>query len=108
MSVTEVEYFGDMSHESRIAAAIAHRSSTQSKKLGNKAIFTWARVSAIKMAGVSFSKTLRVVHSPVDGNPAHAEIRHFTDEDLEVLTHFATDVFTEWQSVGDMKLPPHS
>lgn len=105
LSVTHVEHFGIMSHDSRVAAAVAHRESTQSKKLGPAAIFAWARVEKIRSAGVPYGKAIRVVHAPVDGNPAHAEIRHFTDDDLKLLDDYATRVFAEWQTVAEMNIP---
>lgn len=105
LSVTEVEHFGEMSARCRSIAAFAHRESLDSKKISNNAIFAWSQIADAKSAGQKYNKTLRVVHDPVDGNPGHAEIRHFTDEDLDLLDHFATDVFKEYEIVADMNVP---
>lgn len=105
LSVTEVEYYGPMSSASRRVAATAYRESLESKKIGAQAIFAWARVEKIRDASLSFNKKVRIVHDPVTGNPGHAEVRHFSDEDLELLEHFSSDVFKEYEIVADMNLP---
>lgn len=105
LSVTEVEYFGTLSPVTRRAAAVAHRESLASKSVGKQAIYAWAQVAKVKHAAAIYGKSVRVIHDPVDGNPGHAEIRHFTDEDLDLLEHFATDVFHEYETVAEMNLP---
>lgn len=105
LSVTEIEHFGQMTATSRAAAAVAHRSSLPSKKVGLEAIYAWAQVSNVKSAAISYGKQIRVVHDPVPNNPGHAEIRHFTDEDLDLLEYFATTVFDSYETVATMKLP---
>jgi hypothetical protein len=55
--------------------------------------------------GSEFGKTLRVVHDPVEKNDAHAQVRRFTDEDLELLGHLADNVFSEIDFVEDLELP---
>jgi len=105
LSVTEVEHYGAMSADTRRLAAAAFRESQPSRKLGAQAAFAWARVSVIKAIGTEYGKGIRVVHSPVDGNPGHAEMRHFTDDDLDLLDFFATDVFSEYEVVADMGIP---
>ncbi|WP_155006368.1 hypothetical protein [Sphingomonas hengshuiensis] len=105
LSVTEVEYFGDFSYETRAAAAVAHRHALQSKKLGSQAIFAWAKVDDVIAAGTIYGKKLRIVHDPVAGNPGHAEVRHFKDDDLDILDHFASNVFVEFAVVAEMGLP---
>lgn len=105
LSVTEVEYFGEMSVEARRAAAVAHRESLTSKKVGAKAIYAWAQVGQIRKAGEAYDKKIRVVTDPVPGNDAHAQVRHFTDDDLDLLDHFATKVFVAYEVVADMELP---
>lgn len=105
MSVTWVEAFGSFSAKSRGLAAAAHRETLREKKLPKEAIFAWAKVADIKAAGNQYSKALRVVHDPVDGNPGHSEIRHFTDDDLELLDYFSSFVFSEYSAVKDMDIP---
>lgn len=108
LSVTWVEYFGAFGPETRASAAAAHRETLKEKRLPPKAIFAWAEVAAIKQAGDEYRKGLRVVHDPVDGNPGHAEIRHFTDEDLDLLDYMSSAVFTEFATVKNMGVPPRS
>jgi hypothetical protein len=105
LSVTEVEHFGSMNPSSRALAAAAYRDSLHSKKLGATAVFAWAAVGDIRRAANGYEKTVRIVHAPVDGNPAHAEIRHFTGEDLDLLEYFATDVFNQFETVAAMDIP---
>ena len=107
VSVVEVEHFGAFGPAARKSAAIAHRNTTREKKLGPQAIFAWAKVADVVGAGKRYGKALRVVHAPVAGNPAHAEIRHFAPEDIDILDYYATDVFQDWCTVQDLDLTPH-
>lgn len=105
LSVTWIEHFGKDGRNSRAAAAAAYRESLPSKKLPAKGAFAWAEIEAIKNAGVPYRKRIRVVHDPVEGNPGHAEVRHFDDDDLELLELLATDVFIDWEFVANMSVP---
>lgn len=104
LSVTEIEYYGPQSPETRAKAAAAFKESLGSKKLGVNGIFAYAKIERIKIASLKYDKKIRIVHDPVPGNPGHAEIRHFTDEDLSLLDHFATDVFDAYDVVKDMNI----
>lgn len=106
LSVTEVEFFGTSSPAARREAASAYRNSLLSKKLGSQSIFAWAKVANIRQAAAVYNKQIRVVHDPVPGNPGHAEIRHFTDDDLDLLDHFAMEVFIKYEVVANMQIPP--
>ena len=106
LSVTEIEHFGPLNAGSRVAAAMAHRSTLSSNSVGKEAIYAWAQVSRVKALALTYGKSVRVVHDPVPGNAGHAEIRHFTDEDLDLLAYFASDVFNEYETVRSMNLPP--
>lgn len=105
LSVTWIEHFGDFSAATRGKAAAAHRETLKEKKLPPNAIFAWADVAAIKEAGAGYDKGLRVVHAPVPGNDGHSEIRHFSDEDLDLLDHLSSSVFVEYAAVKDMDIP---
>lgn len=105
LSVTEIEFFGPNSPLTRGLAAAAYRDSQASKKLGTQAIFSWALIGTVKQAAEAYGKTVRVVHAPVAGNPAHAEVRHFTYEDLDLLAFFASDVFLDFEVVAEMDIP---
>jgi hypothetical protein len=105
LSVTWVEYFGKYSRIAKQNAAIAFRESLQTKRIGAEAVFATAKVQEIIDAGRKFSKSVRVVHDPVLGNPGHSEVRHFTNDDLTILDYLATDIFNEFDKVIDLELP---
>lgn len=106
LSVTWVEPFGDFGQNARAKAAAAHRETLREKKLPPNAIFAWAAVAEIKRAGDEYRKGVRVVHDPVDGNPGHSEIRHFSDEDLDLLDYMSSEVFVDYEVVKAMGIPP--
>jgi hypothetical protein len=105
ISVTEVEYYGECNQEGRAIAAAGFRESIPSKTLSKNAIFSWAEVQSIKDGALLFKKNVRVVRDPVEGNLGHAQIRHFTGVDLEILEYFAENVFSEYSVVSDMNIP---
>lgn len=104
MSVTWVEHFGAYGAPAKRDAAIAFRNSQPSKKIGSKALFATANVQSVLDAGATFSKALRVVHDPVPENTGHTEVRHFDDDDLELLDMLASQVFTDIDLVADLAL----
>lgn len=106
LSVTEIEHYGEMNRGSICLAAAAYRQSQISRSLGAQAIFAWAKISDAKAASESYGKSIRVVHDPVPGNPGHAEVRHFDDDDFDLLDYFATDVFKDYEVVINLGLPP--
>ncbi|THD38305.1 MAG: hypothetical protein E7773_00695 [Sphingomonas sp.] len=106
LSVTEIEHFGANDAPTRVIAAVAFRASIPSKKLGANGLFARATVGAVKSAAAGYKKSVRVVHDPVEGNPGHAEIRHFDDNDFDLLAFFATDVFVDYEVVSAMGIPP--
>ena len=105
LSVTWLEYFGPASPANVVAGALAYRESLQSKKLGAEGLFAAAPVAAITNMGKTYGKALRVVHAPVPGNDGHAEVRHFTDDDLRLLDQLAADVFSQIHFVKALNLP---
>jgi len=105
LSVTWVEYYGSYGIPAKRDAAIAFREALATKHIGSKAVFATAQVQSIVDASSNYRKSIRVVHDPVTGNPGHAEVRHFTDDDLGLLDHLAADVFTEIDKIADLKLP---
>lgn len=105
MSVSWIEFFGPLSQAAKKEAAIAFRESLDRKKLGGSAVFATAQVQAVLDAGKAFSKQLRVVYAPVPGNDGHAEVRHFSDDDLELLDWLASAAFLEIDHVAGMGLP---
>lgn len=105
LSVTWVEYFGGQSPANLRAGAAAYRESLDSKKLGPTGLFAIAEVRDISSKAANYRKSVRVVHSPVPGNDGHAEVRHFTDDDMQLLDSLARDVFTQVVFVRDLGLP---
>ena len=106
LSVNWIEFFGQYSRNARISSACAYRASLQSNKLPAKGLFAYAQVRAIKDVAHSYQKPVRVVHCPVPGNEAHSEIRHFDDQDIELLERLAVEVFSDLEVVKDLNLPP--
>ena len=108
LSTTWIEFFEAKPLDAIRAAACAFRESQPSKKIGKKALFALARIADTKAVALAYKKKIRVIHDPVHGNPAHAEIRHFDDDDLELLEVFATETFAELHLVADLNLPPRA
>ncbi len=105
LSVTWVEFFGGLDAATVKNAAIAYRESLPSKNIAASAAFAIASGNAIKSSALRYKKRVRIVHDPVIGNDGHAEIRHFTDEDHELLDVLASDVFLDIHMVAGMNLP---
>ena len=105
LSSTWIEFFGEKSAESIASAAVAFRESQPSKKLGKQSLFAIAAISQAKADALLFKKSIRVVHDPVPGNPGHAEVRHFDDDDLELLEYFARETFSEYHLTRDIEFP---
>lgn len=105
LSVTWVEHFGEYGQSAKRSAAIAFREALEKKHIGGEAVFATAQVKAVIDAGNAYRKSVRVVHDPVQGNPGHAEVRHFTDEDVRLLDHLATEIFDVIDKVADLNLP---
>lgn len=105
LSVTWIEFYGTLGPPTKRTAAIAFRESLEKKKLPPQGLFATAQVSAILDAANGFGREMRVVHVPVPGNPGHAEVRRFTDEDMALLDLLATEVFSTYDFVRDLSLP---
>ncbi|HMI18791.1 MAG TPA: hypothetical protein VK533_04535 [Sphingomonas sp.] len=105
LSVTWIEHYGAARPDNLREAAIAFRESQPSKKIGAEGAFACAKVSAVKAKSAAFKKKIRVVVAPVIGNPGHAEVRHFTDDDIELLEALASDVFLDVVRVAALNLP---
>lgn len=102
LSVTWIEYFGPKNPQSKAIAAAAYRATLPSGKLSQKGLFATANVQALLDTGREFSKSLRVVHDPVDHNHGHAQVRQFSEEDIELLGVLADTIFAEIDFVSDM------
>lgn len=105
LSVTWIEFYGPLGFQSKQTGAAAFRESLESKRVGAKGVFASGNVGEVLSAGERFGKTVRVVHVHEVENPGHAEVRHFTDEDVALLDVLATEVFCTFDFVADLKLP---
>ena len=104
LSVTWIEHFGLFNFQSKRLAAVAFRNSLDSKKLGGNAVFATAQVEKIVEAGISSGKSIRVVHDPVPNNGGHAEVRHFTKDDITLLDYLAIAIFDDIDKVSDLNI----
>jgi hypothetical protein len=105
LSVTWIEYYGTFGIHAKRTGAAAFRESLDSKHIGAQGVFATAQVQEILDAGERFEKKIRVIHVSEPANPGHAEVRHFTDDDLTLLDVLATEVFNTYDFVGQLKLP---
>ena len=105
LSVTWIEFFGLNRPNNVREGAKAYRASLTSRKLGAEGLFAIARGDKIIEKAADYRKAVRIVHAPVPGNDGHAEVRHFTDDDLELLDSLARDVFDEVIFVRELRLP---
>ncbi|MFK4004137.1 hypothetical protein [Qipengyuania sp. NPDC077563] len=105
LSVNWIEFYGAFNAAAKKAAAIGYRSTLAKNKLPSKGAFGYANVGKLREVCALAGKKIRVVHAPVDGNDAHAEIRHFSDEDFGLLDELATNAFVDLDVVAEMKLP---
>lgn len=92
LSATWLEYFAGDRVAQTTAAVRAFRASL---KVGSTSGFAIGQVGAIKSAAVERKHKIRVIHWPVDGNSAHAEIRQFPRDDVELLQVLANQVWAE-------------
>jgi hypothetical protein len=104
ISLTWVEFYGEKSLVTYSLAASHFRDSRESKKLQTKAAFAVGSVAETKAMALTFGKTIRVVHAPVENNGGHAELRRFSDEDRALLDALARDVFREHVMVTALTL----
>jgi len=105
LSVCWIEHFGGYDLAAKRDAAIAFRETLDTKHIGGAAVFAAAQVDAIVQSGKRFEKAIRVIHDPVPGNAGHACVRHYSNEDLELMDVLATEVFTDVVSVKALNLP---
>jgi hypothetical protein len=91
LSVNWIEFYGNS--ETRVHESVwALR---KSRKAGAKSAFVIGEVGKIKATCTLHGCTVRVLHEPQDGEPAHAAIRRLPRDDLILLAALAEDAFTE-------------
>lgn len=71
-----------------------------------KGAFAIGNVGKIKATGEAHGATVRIVHDPQPGQPAHAEVRRLPRDDLALLEALATDAFTEIVRNSEVELEP--
>jgi len=92
LSVTWVEYF--KSQDDPVRAAIEAICSAM-KKSQEDSVFAIGQVAAIKSASETSGHSVRVIYAPTGNNKAHSSIRQFSNEDLELLDHWASEIFSD-------------
>ena len=102
LSVTWLEYFaGD--RDQKIASTIrAIRASAI--KVSQNSGFAIGNVGAIANTVADRGYKIRIIHMPVGDNKAHAEIRQFPRNELELLERLAATVWSEF--VLNTHVPP--
>ncbi len=93
LSVTWLEYFAGDHAVQRVAAVKATRASLTVKPRDGFAV---GQVGPIKARCASRRHDIRVVHAPVDGNNAHAEVLHLPENETILLEELATG---EWSTL---------
>lgn len=93
LSVTWLEYFAGDHAAQRVAAVKATRASLTVKPRDG---FALGQVGPIKARCASRRHDIRVVHAPVDGNKAHAEVLHLPENETILLEDLATG---EWSTL---------
>jgi hypothetical protein len=93
LSTTWLEYFAG-SRATKIKGAV--RAIRASKlKPGGKSGFTIGKVASIIAACADRGHKIRIVHEPEDDNKAHASVRQFPRENMELLELLAAVAWSE-------------
>lgn len=82
-------YAGGASEQS--CSAVADFSNQISVKPKDR--FVRGRVAEIKAVCALHGHAVRIVHEPVEGVPAHAAVRRYRDDNLEMLEALATEAW---------------
>ena len=93
LSVTWLEYFAGDHPVQRVAAVKATRASLTVKPRDGFAV---GQVGQIKARCASRRHNIRVAHTPVDGNKAHAEVLQLPENETILLEELATG---EWSTL---------
>ena len=92
LSVTWLEYFSGDEPQQIEAAVLAIRASNMS--VGKKSAFAIGNVGAIKSECLAHKHKVRIIHWPEDDNKAHAELRRYPTEDIELFGRLATLIWS--------------
>ncbi|TGQ47620.1 hypothetical protein [Mesorhizobium sp. M00.F.Ca.ET.216.01.1.1] len=93
LSVTWIEYFKDQPDPVAAAVSAVRKSSlTVTKKSG----FTKGKVSEIRSACKGRGHQIRIVHEPEPDNDAHAAVRRYPSDDLELFESLTTAAWSDW------------
>jgi hypothetical protein len=102
LSVTWCEYFDDSDGH---ALACAIDLTRKSRSVGPNGGFAIAAVGGIDDFLSAREKKVRFVHEPVEGNNAHALIRRWPADDVELLEAIAADVGWEVRICSNCAVP---
>jgi hypothetical protein len=102
LSTTWLEYFAGP-RAAKIRAAV-HAIRASKLKPGGKSGFAIGNIGTIIGACAERRYKIRIVHEPQDDNKAHASVRQFPPEDLELLELLAADAWSEL--VLNSEVPP--
>jgi hypothetical protein len=102
LSVTWIEHYGPKSNETYVIAANGFRESRRTKTISKSAYFVVGNIGNAKSVALRYGKKIRVLHDPVEGNSGHAEMRRFTNEDLQLLEALNMEVFVEHVAVSTL------
>ena len=71
-------------------------------KVGSKSAFAIGKIGKIKSICEENGFRVRVVYDPIDGNPAHSEIRKFPRDEVALLEALATEAFVDLVKNSDV------
>ena len=95
LSTTWLEYFRGARADQITAAVQAMRASNLN--IPTKSGFAIGNVGRVAAAAAASEKTykLRILHEPTDDNKAHAAVRRFPPDDIELFALLAIDAWSE-------------
>jgi hypothetical protein len=103
LSTTWLEYFAGSRAEQVNAAVRAVRASKLDVK--TKSGFAIGNVGNIAAVAANRNYSVRVLHEPEEDNKAHAAVRRWPRDDMELFELLAAEVWSELVLNSDMSIP---
>ncbi|MER8506576.1 MULTISPECIES: hypothetical protein [unclassified Mesorhizobium] len=94
LSANWLEHFAGSDQQKIIAAVHTLRKS--SLKISSKSGFARGKVSDIRSACSTRGHSVRIVHEPEPDNDAHAAVRRYPRDELELFEVLATGAWSDW------------
>src|SRR3954454_21240639 len=88
LSVCWIEHFSEPTRKNEAVWELR-----RAQKAGGKSAFGIGNVGQIKAKCAAHGHRVRIVHEPLEGQPAHSGIRRLPPEDLLLLAALAEDAF---------------